>query len=62
MPATAVGDCRRVSQVVTNLVHNAITFTERGGVDVAVTASGAPWLELEVRDTGIGIAEDQLPS
>lgn len=61
VPATAVGDCRRVSQVVTNLVHNAITFTERGGVDVRVRASGASWLELEVRDTGIGIAADQLP-
>ena len=73
VPLTAIGDCRRISQVVTNLVHNAITFTERGGVDVRVRASGAgsdagpdaeatPWLELEVSDTGIGIPSDQLPA
>ena len=67
VPPTAVGDCRRISQVVTNLVHNAITFTERGGVDVRVNVPDAgqdteavSWLELEVRDTGIGIAPDQL--
>jgi signal transduction histidine kinase len=69
VPLTAVGDCRRISQVVTNLVDNAITFTERGGVDVRVSApdvgqdtESASWLELEVRDTGIGISPDQLPA
>jgi PAS domain S-box-containing protein len=61
VPATATGDCRRISQVVTNLVHNAITFTERGGIDVRVTAPDSH-LEVEVRDTGIGIAPDQLPA
>ncbi|MDR7251581.1 PAS domain S-box-containing protein [Nocardioides sp. BE266] len=64
VPAQLVGDCRRISQVVTNLVHNAITFTEDGGVEVSVTAEGTPsgpWVEFTVRDTGVGIAEDQLP-
>lgn len=64
VPGTVVGDGRRINQVVTNLVHNATTFTERGSVDVRVSsrpdeeAPDAPaWLEFEVRDTGIGIAE-----
>lgn len=61
VPRTAVGDCRRISQVVTNLVHNAITFTEQGGVVVRVTAPDGQ-LEVEVSDTGIGIAPDQLPA
>lgn len=61
VPATAMGDCRRIGQVVTNLVHNAITFTERGGIDVRLTAPDSH-LEVEVRDTGIGIAPDQLPA
>lgn len=69
VPGTAVGDCRRINQLVTNLVHNAIKFTEHGGVDVRVrvpdagpgTAPGT-WLEVEVSDTGIGIAPDQLPN
>lgn len=65
VPATAVGDCRRINQLVTNLVHNAIKFTETGSVDVRVSAREADsdtWLEIEVRDTGIGIAQDHLPS
>jgi signal transduction histidine kinase len=61
VPTTVVGDCRRIGQVVTNLVHNAITFTERGGIDVRLTAPDSH-LEVEVRDTGIGIAPDQLPA
>lgn len=64
VPGQVVGDRRRISQVVTNLVHNALTFTEQGGVDVTVTAAGSeaePWLTFAVRDTGVGIAADQLP-
>ena len=59
-----VGDGRRIDQVVTNLVQNAITFTERGSVDVRVSSrpvehapDAGDWVEFEVRDTGIGIAE-----
>ena len=59
VPATAVGDARRINQVITNLVQNALTFTERGTIDVRVSSrpcGAATWVEVEVRDTGIGIA------
>ena len=49
-------------------MHNAVKFTERGRVDVRVTSPAAAdevdatWVEFEVTDTGVGIAEDQLPA
>ena len=68
VPATGLGDARRITQVVTNLVQNAIAYTEHGSVDVRV--SGRPcsadgpgvgsWVDFRVRDTGIGIADDDL--
>jgi two-component system phosphate regulon sensor histidine kinase PhoR len=51
----------RIHQVVTNLVHNAIKFTEPGG-EVTVTASAeAGQIRVVVADTGIGIAAEDLP-
>jgi len=54
------GDERRLRQVVLNLLSNSIRFTPAGGT-VAVKA----WLErdrlvIEVKDTGVGIAEEDL--
>jgi PAS domain S-box-containing protein len=71
VPTTVVGDGRRVAQVLTNLVQNAITFTESGAVDVRVGRGTAPradgaardadtWVEFTVRDTGVGITEDHV--
>jgi PAS domain S-box-containing protein len=55
------GDRTRLRQVLTNLVANAIKFTERGDVVVRVAADpGAVSLSFEVNDTGIGIPADQL--
>jgi two-component system phosphate regulon sensor histidine kinase PhoR len=51
----------RVGQVVANLVGNGIKFTDRGGwirIDVNATPDGA---RIEVTDTGVGIAPDELP-
>ena len=49
-------DERRVTQVLLNLVGNAIKFTDAGGVAVRATASGNSFT-IAVRDTGPGIAE-----
>jgi PAS domain S-box-containing protein len=51
-------DRRALSQIVINLVNNAIKFTERGSVDVSLRYSGPTkdeGIEVIVRDTGIGI-------
>jgi two-component system CheB/CheR fusion protein len=54
------GDARRLQQVVSNLLGNAIKFTPDGGrVEVALTRLGAV-IELSVADTGIGVSPDLL--
>jgi PAS domain S-box-containing protein len=65
VPATALGDPARLRQVVTNLVGNAIKFTERG--EIVVTERWLPAnegrgarLQVEVADSGVGIAPDKL--
>ncbi len=56
-----VGDAMRLSQVVLNLCSNALKFTPSGGrIDVSVQAVDDA-VEIEVRDTGKGIAPDFLP-
>ncbi len=54
------GDAALVRQMITNLIDNAIKFTERGGVTVRVRASNGEAL-AEVQDTGPGIDPGELP-
>jgi PAS domain S-box-containing protein len=59
LPAWLLGDAQRVRQILTNLIGNAVKFTEAGSIEVAASSSGtgdARWLRLAVKDTGIGIA------
>ncbi len=55
-----VGDSRQLAQVLTNLVGNAIKFTRQGGVAVFMNRRDDGLVHVQVRDTGIGIAGDQL--
>jgi signal transduction histidine kinase len=50
------GDARRVSQVLLNLVGNAIKFTEAGEVEISASSANGQFV-LSVRDTGPGIAD-----
>src|SRR5687768_7354407 len=57
------GDPTRLSQVIYNLVHNALKFTEHGSVKLRVKAKSitdiSVTLEFQVADTGIGIAPEK---
>ena len=66
LPGGFKGDLGRLSQVLLNLIGNAIKFTERGGVVVELcctpVATGGNCLRFEVTDTGIGIPPEILPT
>ncbi len=68
VPEKILGDPLRVSQVLMNLVGNAIKFTDKGRVRIAVLQqelsqpSGLSALLIEVSDTGIGIPKEKLAS
>jgi PAS domain S-box-containing protein len=65
VPQHLVGDGVKLGQVMANLIGNAVKFTERGSVTVAVHLVGRPSdgeavLRFSVSDTGIGIASDRI--
>ncbi|MCF6322101.1 MAG: response regulator [Rhizobiaceae bacterium] len=68
LPAEFIGDAGRIRQIVTNLIGNAIKFTENGQIDVDLSAelhTNAAGKKLSVvtfsvQDTGIGIPKDKL--
>jgi len=63
LPACVVGDVGRFRQIVTNMLGNAVKFTEKGHVLVDVTGEtvdGVARLMVRVEDTGIGIPADKL--
>ena len=65
VPGHLLGDPNRLRQVAVNLVGNAVKFTERGGIKVALSGEeardGRVRLEFRVEDTGIGIAAEKIP-
>lgn len=59
--APVAGDRTRLDQIFTNLVSNALKFTPSGGAVQVVVRRDAAQVCVEVRDTGKGIAPDDLP-
>ena len=64
-PERLIGDAARVRQILVNLLSNAVKFTHQGevfvGVDAALVDEQTACLRFAVKDTGIGIAAEQLP-
>ena len=64
LPTQLVGDSLRISQVLLNLGTNAVKFTERGEIVIALRghkqADDRVLIECSVRDTGIGLTEEQM--
>ncbi|MEM5788749.1 MAG: ATP-binding protein, partial [Syntrophobacteraceae bacterium] len=65
VPPELVGDPVRLRQIISNLVGNAIKFTEQGEIFLLVTRDSGDEetvrLKFEIRDTGIGIPPDTMP-
>ena len=58
LPENVETDRTRLRQILLNLVSNAIKFTERGKIEIVAKFSAASLLEIDVVDTGIGIAPE----
>lgn len=52
------GDTNRITQILVNLVGNAMKFTDRGGVEVSTSTEETGYVKISVRDTGRGIPEE----
>jgi PAS domain S-box-containing protein len=66
LPAAVIGDAGRFRQIVTNLVGNAVKFTERGHVFVDIgfepSAGDEIMISIRIEDTGIGIPSEKVES
>jgi CheY-like chemotaxis protein/anti-sigma regulatory factor (Ser/Thr protein kinase) len=57
LPQRILGDENRLRQVLFNLCGNAIKFTHKGGISIAIRPAGKNLFRLTVSDTGIGMTE-----
>jgi signal transduction histidine kinase/DNA-binding response OmpR family regulator len=66
VPDTLIGDATRLTQILVNLISNALKFTEKGGIDIQIYNKESNQhniqLGISITDTGIGIEEQKLQS
>jgi len=62
LPEILIGDFTRLQQILVNLINNALKFTEKGSVHIRLFCPDRKHWAMEVRDTGMGIPEDQQGS
>ncbi len=63
IPTVLQGDIIRIKQVLNNLLSNAVKYTEKGKITFlakGISEENRFWLELSVKDTGIGIREEDM--
>jgi len=58
-PVVVRGDAFRLEQLFTNIIDNAIKYTDKGSVDISIS-SDANYARVEIKDTGIGIPREHL--
>ncbi|MCP4494217.1 MAG: response regulator [Gammaproteobacteria bacterium] len=63
LPSWIMIDSGKLRQILINILGNAVKFTKSGGITLRVNCDEpGRWLSFEVRDSGMGISEDQLPN
>ncbi|MEM9802626.1 MAG: ATP-binding protein, partial [Planctomycetota bacterium] len=58
LPEWIRGDARRIGQVVSNLIGNAVKFTHEGHIEISLMSLTPGTVTVEVADTGVGIPEE----
>jgi len=60
LPHIFIGDSLRISQVLTNLIANALKFTEQGEISVLLRESENERIHFEIQDSGIGLTQEEI--